>query len=51
MLWAYKTSQKTSIGTTPYTLAFGHDVMILIELIIQSLKNANQSSMSISDYQ
>lgn len=51
VLQLYKTSQKTSIGTTPYALVFDHNIMLPTELTIQSLKRAKQSGMSLSDYQ
>ena len=38
MLWAYRTSIKTSIGFTPFQLVYGLEVVILIECEIPSLK-------------
>lgn len=50
VLWAYRTSQKTSTWITPYILVFVYDAMIPVELIIQSLKRAKQLSISLNDY-
>jgi hypothetical protein len=37
-LWAYRTSIKTSTGATPYTLTYGMDVVLPIEIEISSLR-------------
>lgn len=31
-LWAYKTSYKTATGETPFALAFGHEVIVHVEI-------------------
>lgn len=31
-MWAYSTSHKTTIGETPFTLAFGHETVMLAEI-------------------
>lgn len=31
-LWAYSTSHKTTIGETPFALAFGHETVMLVEI-------------------
>ena len=40
MLWAYHTSYKTSIGTTPYNLVFGLDAILPIEFLVPTLRVA-----------
>ncbi|KAL5777698.1 hypothetical protein ACOSP7_010624 [Xanthoceras sorbifolium] len=36
VLWAYRTTMSTSIGETPFAIAFGVEVVIPIEMRIQS---------------
>ncbi|KAL6177774.1 hypothetical protein ACLB2K_049296 [Fragaria x ananassa] len=35
--WAYRTSKRTPTVTTPYALMFGHDVVLPLEINVQSL--------------
>ena len=37
-LWGYRTSIRASIGATPYSLVYGSEVMLPIEVEIQSLR-------------
>ena len=37
-LWAYRISIHASIGVTPYSLVYGSEAVLLIEVDIQSLK-------------
>ncbi|KAL6323230.1 hypothetical protein AAG906_029237 [Vitis piasezkii] len=39
-LWAYRTSFRTSIGTTPYSLVYGMETMLPIEIEMGSLRVA-----------
>ena len=39
VLWAYRKRFKTSIGATPFRLAFGLDAVMPIEFKVQSLHN------------
>jgi hypothetical protein len=43
VLWAYRTSKRLSINTTPFSLVYGHDVVLLVELTIQSLRVAKRN--------
>ena len=36
-LWAYKTSERIAIGATPYSLVFGDEAFISLEIEIPSL--------------
>ena len=37
-LWGYRTSIRASIGATPYSLVYGSEVVLPIEVEIQSLR-------------
>ena len=39
-LWAYRTSFCTSIGATPYSLVYGMEAMLPVEIEMGSLKVA-----------
>ncbi|KAM1304570.1 hypothetical protein ACFX2F_022217 [Malus domestica] len=49
-LWAYRTSLLTATGTTPYALTYGHDIMLPVELSINSLRVIEQSSLFSAEY-
>ena len=39
-LWAYRTSFRTSTGTTPYSLVYGMEVVLPVEIEMSSLRVA-----------
>ena len=39
MLWAYRTTSRTSTGETPFSLAYGIEAMIPVEVDIPSLRH------------
>ncbi|KAM1097240.1 hypothetical protein ACFX19_014917 [Malus domestica] len=47
---AYRTSLRSTTGTTPYALTYGHDAMLLVELSINSLRIIEQSSLFSAEY-
>ncbi|XP_050387546.1 uncharacterized protein LOC126803868 [Argentina anserina] len=49
-LWAYRTSKQTPTGTTPYTLMYGHDAVLPIEINVQSLRVREQHQLIGEDY-
>ncbi|CAL2272385.1 unnamed protein product [Prunus armeniaca] len=49
-LWADRTSKKNAIGTTPYALTYGHDVVLPVEINVQSLRIERQSELSEEEY-
>ena len=51
MLWAYRTSKKLSINTTPFLLVYGHDAVLPVEVTVQSLRMARQNQLSHTDYE
>jgi len=38
MLWAYRTTKRFSIGITPFSLAYGIEVIISIDIITPTLR-------------
>ena len=36
VLWAYRTSPRSSTGVTPYALVYGHDAVLPVEINIKS---------------
>ena len=51
VLWAYRTSKRSSIGTTPYALVYGHDTVLLVEIEVKSLRVKNQNDLTGCQYQ
>jgi hypothetical protein len=51
VLWAYRTSKKLSINTTPFSLVYGHDAILHVEVTVQSLRVARQNQLSHTDYE
>ena len=41
VLWAYRTSKRSSTGTTPYALVYGHDAVLPVEIGVKSLRVKN----------
>lgn len=44
-LWGYHTTEKTSIGATPYSLVYGIEAVLPIELELQSLRVLAETEM------
>ena len=40
VLWANRTSKRLSINTTPYSLVYGHDAVIPVEITVKLLRVA-----------
>ncbi|XP_043710267.1 uncharacterized protein LOC122659194 [Telopea speciosissima] len=51
VLWAFRTSKRIAIGTTPYALTFGHDAILPMELTIKFLRVARQYKMIPNQYE
>ena len=45
-LWAYHTSFRTSTGATPYSLVYGMEAVLLVEIEMGSLRVALENQMS-----
>jgi transposase InsO family protein len=51
VLWAYQTFKRLSINTTPFSLVYGHDAVLPVEVTVQSLRVARQNELSHIDYE
>ncbi|XP_024196443.1 uncharacterized protein LOC112199695 [Rosa chinensis] len=49
-LWAYRTSKRNPIATTPYALMFGHDAVLPLEINVHSLRVQEQHHLIGEDY-
>lgn len=49
-VWAYRTSKRSSTGTTPYALVYGHDVVLPLEITVQFLRVARKNHLSHVEY-
>ncbi|XP_043694235.1 uncharacterized protein LOC122644943 [Telopea speciosissima] len=47
VLWAFKTSKRTAIGTTPFVLTLGHDAILPMEITMKSLRVARQHELTL----
>ena len=37
-LWAYRTSKRSATGVSPYSLVYGHDAILLMEVVVPYLE-------------
>ena len=51
VLWAYRTSKRMSINTTPYSLAFGHNAVLPMEITVRSMRVTRKNELTHLDYQ
>ena len=51
VLWAYQTSKRLSINTTPFSLVYGHDVVLPVEVTVQSFRVVKQNQLTHTDYE
>ncbi|GKV15290.1 hypothetical protein SLEP1_g26087 [Rubroshorea leprosula] len=49
-IWAYRTSQRSSTKATPFSLTYGHDVVLPMELSARSLRIAIQHGLTSGEY-
>ncbi|GKV11259.1 hypothetical protein SLEP1_g22525 [Rubroshorea leprosula] len=49
-LWAYRTSQRSSAKVTPFSLTYGHDAVLPMELTARSLWIAIQNGLNSGEY-
>ncbi|XP_075507526.1 uncharacterized protein LOC142544354 [Primulina tabacum] len=44
-LWAYRTSKRSATGLSPFTLTYGHDAVLPMEVVIASLRVMKQNEL------
>ncbi|XP_017188273.1 uncharacterized protein [Malus domestica] len=49
-LWAYRTSKRVGIGTTPYALTFGKDVVLPMKINVSFVRIQNQFGLHSDEY-
>ena len=49
-LWAYRTSFRTSIGVTPYSLVYGMEAVLLVEIEMRSLRVTLEQHISETEW-
>ncbi|GKV15581.1 hypothetical protein SLEP1_g26361 [Rubroshorea leprosula] len=49
-IWAYRTSQRSSTKVTPFSLTYGHDAVLPMELSARSLRIAIQHGLTFGEY-
>ena len=49
-LWAYKTSVRTSTGATPYSLVYGMEAVLPIEVEIPSLRILREAELEEAEW-
>ena len=50
ILWAYRTSPKEAIDTTPFQLTYGHNVVFPVEIHLQSTRIQRQHEIPSESY-
>ena len=49
-LWAYRTSKRCATGVSPYSLVYGHDVVLPMEVVVPSLRVAKHNGLILEEY-
>ena len=49
-LWAYRTSFRTSIGATPFSLVYGMEAVLSFEIVVSSLRVALEHQITETDW-
>ncbi|XP_075499295.1 uncharacterized protein LOC142537685 [Primulina tabacum] len=44
-LWAYRTSKRSATGLNPFTLTYGHDAVLPMEVVVPSLRVMKQNEL------
>ena len=51
VLWAYRTSKKTSTRISPYAFTFGHEAVLPMKIKVNSLRVMKQNYLTLDAYQ
>ena len=49
-LWAYRTSKRDSTGVSPYSLTYGQDAVLPMEVIVPSLRVSRHNDLNPQEY-
>ena len=49
-LWGYRTSKRGSIGVSPYSLTYGYDAVLPMEVAVPSLRVSSQNGLNPQEY-
>ena len=49
-LWAYRTSKRDSTGVSPYSLTYGHDAVLPMEVVVPSLRVSRHNGLNPQEY-
>ena len=49
-LWTYRTSKRDSTGVSPYSLTYGQDVVLPMEVVVPSLRVSRQNGLNPQEY-
>ena len=49
-LWAYRTSKRDSIGVSPYSLTYGQDAVLPMEVVVPSLSVSRSNGLNPQEY-
>ena len=50
VLWAYRTSKRSSTGATTFVLTYGHNIVLPMEMVVNSLRIVKQNDIDIDEY-
>ena len=50
ILWAYRTSKRDSTEVSPYSLTYGQDVVLPMEVVVPSLRVSRQNDLNPQEY-
>ena len=50
ILWAYRTSKRDSIEVSPYSLTYGQDVVLPMEVVVPSLRVSRKNDLNPQEY-
>ena len=49
-LWSYKTSKRSSIGVSPFSLTYEQDAVLPMEVVVPSLRVSRKNGLTFQEY-
>ena len=49
-IWDYRTYKRDSTGVSPYSLTYGHDAVLPMEVVVPSLRVSRQNGLNSQEY-